>query len=452
MSKSCQMSGRGFLHSAGAACIVPLIAAALALLVATVSVKAQNITPYEADLSGNQIVDFPDLAALGNQWGQTGSSLEADLNDDQAVNAADLSALARVWLTPWTPISSIGDVNDLMRENPAGCYALVDNVNASETATWNDGKGFEPLPEFTGYFNGAGHSILGLYVNRPFEENAGLFRMLSDGAQVHNLKLENGYVECDTNAGMLAGTIRNADISQILTSGTVVLNNKQGGGIVGIMDRGTITDSKANCNVSGRYDLGGIAGETSSGDPNNLIIFRCYSAGDIVGSRKRVGGLVGSAYKTFILGSFSTSTVNGDDPAGGLVGENVDGTSIIDNSYFTDPNHPCSDANLCGTYEPNGPSAFHGNTHPVYETWQFIDANCNGVWIPDANGLPQLRGPEVYDTNSVSTSSNNAVIPVRLHQDGKALEKLTLVERAKERIRGMAKAIIDRKENRRYAA
>ena len=57
-------------------------------------------------------------------------------------------------------------------------YVLGNNINASETETWNSGAGFTPIGngvEFSGNFDGQGYTIDGLYINRPNTNNVGLF-------------------------------------------------------------------------------------------------------------------------------------------------------------------------------------------------------------------------------------------------------------------------------------
>ncbi len=77
-----------------------------------------------------------------------------------------------------------------------GSYELVQDIDASETKNWNGGKGFDPIGEdyydpFTGIFDGKGHKIRNLYINRPDEDNVGLFGVVGSGGEVKNLGLEN---------------------------------------------------------------------------------------------------------------------------------------------------------------------------------------------------------------------------------------------------------------------
>ena len=49
-------------------------------------------------------------------------------------------------------------------------YVLVDDIDASATASWDGGKGFSPIGDpahpFAGSFDGQGHTISGLRIDR----------------------------------------------------------------------------------------------------------------------------------------------------------------------------------------------------------------------------------------------------------------------------------------------
>ena len=83
-----------------------------------------------------------------------------------------------------------------MRENVASSegkyYKMTADIDASETRDWDGGRGFSPIgapeplvakpsdkkrefPPFLGFFDGNGHCISNLYINRPKEEYASLF-------------------------------------------------------------------------------------------------------------------------------------------------------------------------------------------------------------------------------------------------------------------------------------
>ncbi|MCJ9702250.1 filamentous hemagglutinin N-terminal domain-containing protein [Bradyrhizobium sp. SHOUNA76] len=186
----------------------------------------------------------------------------------------------------------ITDVNALqnINTNRSGNYVLGANIDASATAGWNGGAGFTPIggigdisSYFSGIFDGLGHHISNLTINRPSSDNIGLF----------------GYID--------GGTIRNVG----LEGGSVTGNNAVGG-LVG---------------SSGLWVYGG----TSSVAYNTIS--NVYNTGNVTGTGALIGGLVGDAYITTISNSYATGTVAGYGAAGGLGGRVV--ASFVSNSYAT---------------------------------------------------------------------------------------------------------------------
>ena len=95
------------------------------------------------------------------------------------------------------PISTIEELQ-LIGNDPGypldGDYILTQDIDASATATWNSGEGFEPIgdsPEFTGHFNGQGHIVSALVINGHGGYSLGLFGNLSDSGIIENIGVEN---------------------------------------------------------------------------------------------------------------------------------------------------------------------------------------------------------------------------------------------------------------------
>ncbi|GBG01693.1 hypothetical protein AZSI13_10210, partial [Azospira sp. I13] len=88
-------------------------------------------------------------------------------------------------------IRSVADLQN-MSSNLSGYYALADDIDATETATWNSGKGFAPIGSstafFKGVFAGLGHTINKLTINRPDAAQVGLFGA-TNSARISDLGL-----------------------------------------------------------------------------------------------------------------------------------------------------------------------------------------------------------------------------------------------------------------------
>jgi filamentous hemagglutinin family protein len=132
----------------------------------------------------------------------------------------------------------VNNVTDLqnIRQNLAGDYALVGNIDASSTATWNQGAGFIPIgtlqAPFTGSLTGNGAFIDGLTINSSLPL-VGLFGISVFGS-VSNLHLTNASITGNSAAavgfvtGLNVGLIFNVDATGSV-SGTGAL-----GGLAGI--------------------------------------------------------------------------------------------------------------------------------------------------------------------------------------------------------------------------
>lgn len=185
--------------------------------------------------------------------------------------------------------------------------------------------------QFTGSFNGQGHSISGLAINRTATNYVGLFGYTAN-ATLANVKLLGGSVTGNDGVGalvgyMLGGTLGNASASTTV-SGTST-SEANTGGLVGTNDGGAIADASATGNVTGAgYQVGGLVGFNVNGGS----ITRSYATGNVTGTNTSanlgyVGGLVGangySGDGGSISQSYATGTVRASSgPVGGFVGHN----------------------------------------------------------------------------------------------------------------------------------
>jgi len=80
-------------------------------------------------------------------------------------------------LTHTTAISNVTELQ-AMEDDLYGNYYLTGDIDASATSSWNDGEGFDPIGTFVGTFDGCGYTISDLTINRPEEDNVGLFSVL----------------------------------------------------------------------------------------------------------------------------------------------------------------------------------------------------------------------------------------------------------------------------------
>ena len=157
---------------------------------------------------------------------------------------------------------------------------------------------------FRGNFDGSGKTITGLFINRPEVGYNGLFGRIVGGT-VKNLGLEDVHITGLNYNGGIAGYISCGVVTGCFVSGTITggdgVNAEYHGGIVGRINGGTISDCYTTGEFSGRYTIGGIAGEVNYGVTydaeynltyHGATLSKCYSTADIT-SDNTAGGIAG---------------------------------------------------------------------------------------------------------------------------------------------------------------
>jgi formylglycine-generating enzyme required for sulfatase activity len=117
---------------------------------------------------------------------------------------------------------------------------------------------------FAGTFDGGGHTIKNLAINRPDGHYQGLFGCVSGGA-VKALGLVGASVKGSNFVGCVAGYVAGGgSVVRSYSSGEV--GGKIGvGGVVGVVDGGKVDNCYSTAAVSGQNEVGGVAGAVRSG-------------------------------------------------------------------------------------------------------------------------------------------------------------------------------------------
>jgi hypothetical protein len=340
----------------------------------------------------------------------------------------------------YTVITSLGAAGNTistdlqgMNGNLAGNYALGADIDASGTATWNSNAGFAPVGDnssntnatrFTGIFEGFGHTIAGLTINRPADGYIGLFGYAT--GTLRDVGLTGVNITGGSNVGALAGTLGvNGTASNTYSSGAVSAGGNLVGGLVGQSDGGIVADSHSSASVNGQSGIGGLVGYNAKHifGGTGATITRSYATGNVTGAANNIGGLVGgNDFEAAISYSYATGAVIGGTEVGGLVGNNHTFSatgSTIANSYSSGSvsgttnvgglvginDTSCSVASSYwdtgtsgqgagfgtnnGTFTATGLSTANAMTQASYSGWSW---NSSGFWwMDDTNTRPFLR-------------------------------------------------------------
>ncbi|QWC19154.1 GLUG motif-containing protein [Halorubrum sp. 2020YC2] len=285
----------------------------------------------------------------------------------------------------WNEVENVSQLQCIDANGLGEDYVLIGDIDASGTNQWNGGAGFEPIANgstFTGSFDGAGHTITTLTIDRPSSSNpVGLFSGVKSTGTVSNLTLEESTISANNTVGALVGNNKGMVRTVAVTgevegnqdggakvallvgnnrgSGTIEASSVSGsingsvrvGGLAGI-NRGRIQNSNASVEITADNQVGGIAGTTVGAIRDSSVngtitgmknvggvvgwnrgaVSTSYATGGVTGV-KNVGGLVGFAGQdSNINRSNATGTVSGEEKVGGLVGWNREAVST---SYAT---------------------------------------------------------------------------------------------------------------------
>jgi Divergent InlB B-repeat domain/The GLUG motif len=228
------------------------------------------------------------------------------------------------------------DLNDL-RNDLAGYYMLMNDLDANTPGyaemasdTANQGKGWQPIgtydEQFTGTFNGQGHQIRDLFIDRTGEDTIGLFGRVGQGGIIEDVGVVHASVTATAGVGGLAGFNEGGMVTDCYVSGTVTDGGGFGsliGGLLGLNEGGTVSNCHASVTVTGGSYIGGLVAD------NTGNVISCYATGNITGYQETIGGLVGANDEEGIVSKcYASGSVTGDIGVGGLVGANHGGTVI----------------------------------------------------------------------------------------------------------------------------
>ena len=266
-------------------------------------------------------------------------------------------------------------------------------VDAADTPYGNSGAGWESIgtdsDRFRTTFEGNGHTIRHLFVNRPATDNVGLVGYMNGSGTIRNVGLIDAEVRGRDAVGGLVG-LNSGSITGSYTTGRVEGQRDWVGGLVGT-NFGTIHTSYATGRVSGINDVGGLVGW------NHGTIHTSYATGRVSGSRNNVGGLVGRVpmgASGQIRTSYATGRVSGNSHVGGLVGHQQGGNTTHSYWNTTTSGQPTSPGGTAQTTEAlQTPTGYSG----IYADWN-VDLNGDGTtddpWhFGTSSQYPALKGP-----------------------------------------------------------
>ncbi|MFP4664317.1 MAG: cadherin domain-containing protein [Bacteroidales bacterium] len=272
----------------------------------------------------------------------------------------------------------------------------------------NNPEGWLPINDFTGTFNGKGHTINNLYINREYFIHVGLFGNCTN-ARIDSLNILNCNIIGHTYAGGMTGEANNTEITKCMATG-IISSEGDTGGLVGYCHD---TTSVSRCYVSAYITsigehAGGIVGRSVKSSISNS-----YVTGIINGNGTYSGGLAGFTLYDTITNCYATARVSGNGPSGGLFGR-LWGTSAH-NLYFNPTYTNQADGiGLCETTitNPTGLSVTQMKEQSSFPNWDFENTweITNGTSFPRLQALHNLPVVLMLPKQFVSGSQFNDTV------------------------------------------
>lgn len=147
-----------------------------------------------------------------------------------------------------------------------------DGILSEEDSYWNEGMGWEPIQSaFVASFNGNGHKIKNLMINRPDLDKVGLFSELY-GGEIKGLSLTGSSMNISgrNKVGSFAGYASND--SRIFESFSI-------GTISGQSEIGGLVGGAAGLTIKACFTLGDIQGAAFVGRGHGLKVYASFTGG-----------------------------------------------------------------------------------------------------------------------------------------------------------------------------
>ena len=189
---------------------------------------------------------------------------------------------------------------------------LSDDIDLKGTQIKPIGNAERP---FSGEFDGNGCKISNFKIVSDRDSyNVGLFGKCQD-AKISNIDIQNAYISGGQQIGGVAGWAKDSKFDNCFFQG-YIQGKKSIGGLIGMSRNNEIKNSATVCNI----------------DFASNNEFNPFDFDESINLSGIVGGLIGSDDSSEIIGSYSKSTLKGEEQVGGLIGYAIKTT--IENSSF----------------------------------------------------------------------------------------------------------------------
>ena len=297
-------------------------------------------------------------------------------------------------------------------------------------------RNWTPIEHYSGTFDGAQHTISGIYCVSDTINEAGIFQLTTSSATVENVgvldsyfRLKEGY-DVGGIVGYNSGIIRNC------YNEAMVINLYDGinylGGICGVNEGGTIIGCYNKGKVANSF-LGTRAGGICGRSTNKIL--NCYNTGSVTGGYM-VGGICGSNASSttsgriencYNIGTINTIINDNDDKRNIAVIENE--TAVVKNCYYLENNYIAEEDGASGRDADDfasGEIAYllqEGQDDPVW-----------GQTLAEEGGdpYPVLGGKTVYQNETYSGCTKETSLTIEYSNEEKDIKFTHTLEKSEK--------------------
>ena len=186
-------------------------------------------------------------------------------------------------------------------------------------------QGWLPIPSFQGILEGNGKTISNLWINRPNNDDIGLFSG-TNSAIISNLTLTKSEIKGKSYVALICGKSYNTRYVNCSVEGSVV-GESNVGGFVGYGKNCELSNcsSSATIEASGDY-VGGFIGASGFNNSNDYGTFddkivNCILNSNYIRGHDYIGGICGIfGTRSEVYNNFVHTNINGNNNVGGLFG------------------------------------------------------------------------------------------------------------------------------------
>ena len=324
-------------------------------------------------------------------------------------------------------LENLANITNQTTDNTSGTtFVLANDIDLSSVQNWTPIGDYDNTHNynFRGNFNGNGHVIRNLKVEKTTGDNTGFFGR-TENAKIENLGIENADVKGTNYVGIMVGGVTTSTINNCYTSGSVSGSSDIGGLLGGTYAVTQITNCYSDSKVSGTgNNTGGLVGRIG----NNGTVSNSYATGSVSGTGDYTGGLVGSSTGT-VSNSYATGSVSGTGNwTGGLVGQIWNG-GTVSNSYATGDINVKKSERTSGNN--NGGLIGRANYATItncfatgnlnvdgYVNTGGLIGNCNNSSITDSYATGNINGNVNYYAGGLIGSAENNINIINSYSTG----------------------------------